>query len=100
MMKMTLSDGTVIDNLQLNGNNFVSQAEILPDVFFGKLTTVTIEEDGEVTTMNNCELEYVRQYGEEWWFVLREQTQEEIARASDEAQILYTALMTDTLLEE
>lgn len=26
--KITLSDGTVLDNLRLNGNNFISSSEI------------------------------------------------------------------------
>ena len=47
--KITLSDGTTIENLRLNGNNFVSETEIKKEMFDGKLLKVTIEgiEDGK-----------------------------------------------------
>ena len=41
--KITLSDGTTIENLRLNGNNFVSETEIKKEMFDGKLLKVTIE---------------------------------------------------------
>ena len=101
-MKMTLADGTVIDNLVLNGNNYISQKELTEDMFDGNIGTVTIEdEEAETTqTLKNCELYFLRQYGEEWWFVLNELTPEQIKTNTTDAQVLYTALMTDTLLEE
>lgn len=40
--KVTLSDGSVIDNLMLNGNNFVSATELTTADFDGKLAHVTI----------------------------------------------------------
>ena len=44
--KITLSDGTVLDNLRLNGNNFISSSEIDESVFDGNCSIVTIN-DGE-----------------------------------------------------
>ena len=40
--KVTLADGSVIDNLTLNGNNFVSETELTAADFDGKLAHVTI----------------------------------------------------------
>lgn len=44
--KITLADGTVIDNLKLNGNNFISPVEIDETIFDGNCLNVTIN-DGE-----------------------------------------------------
>lgn len=40
--KITLTDGTVINDLKLNGNNFISSTEIEESIFDGNLLTVTI----------------------------------------------------------
>lgn len=39
--KITLADGTVIDNLKLNGNNFISPVEIDETIFDGNCLNVT-----------------------------------------------------------
>ena len=48
--KITLANGTIIDNLSLNGNNFVSKTELTAADFDGKLAHVTITgpNDGDV----------------------------------------------------
>ena len=99
-MKMTLTDGTVINNLELNGTNYVSQEEIDENIFEGNLKEVIVEDGESEYVLRNCELEYVRQYGDEWWFVLRELSDAEVKAMATDAQVLYTALVTDTLLEE
>lgn len=52
--KITLADGTVIDNLKLNGNNFISPVEIDETIFDGNCLNVTIN-DGE---KRRCPYEY------------------------------------------
>ena len=99
-MKITLADGTVLDNLELNANTFVSQEELTEDTFDGNLSTVTVEDGEMAQEYSNCVLEHVRQDGDVWKFVLREMTATEIKENVTDAQVLYTALMTDTLLEE
>jgi hypothetical protein len=42
MYKITLSDGSQIENLELNGNNFIAKKELSNAVFEGKLSTVRI----------------------------------------------------------
>jgi hypothetical protein len=98
-MKMTLTDGTVIDNLTLNGNNYVSQVEVSEDIFSDNVSEVTIEDDGNTFTLYNCILEYIRKYSDGWYIFLRELTPEEIRTNNDEAQIFFTAVATDTLME-
>ena len=41
--KITLADGTSLDGLNLNGNNFISSTAVTEDTFAGKLSSVTIE---------------------------------------------------------
>lgn len=43
---ITLADGTILDDLKLNGNNYVSQKEIKEEAFQDNLYSVTIS-DGE-----------------------------------------------------
>ena len=48
MYKITLADGTTIENLVLNGNNFIAAAVVDDSVFKDNMATVTITnlEDG------------------------------------------------------
>lgn len=48
MYKITLADGTTIENLELNGNNFIAAAVVDDAVFKDNMATVTITnlEDG------------------------------------------------------
>lgn len=48
MYKITLADGTTLENLVLNGNNFIAAAAVDDAVFKGNMATVTITnlEDG------------------------------------------------------
>ena len=46
MYTITLSDGTQLKKLALNGNNFISSTEVTEETFEGKLARVTIN-DGE-----------------------------------------------------
>lgn len=52
-MKITLSDGTVIDNLTLNGNCYVSQTEVDESGFTDNMTfTVTDDNENNETFKN------------------------------------------------
>lgn len=101
--KITLSDGTTIENLRLNGNNFVSETEIKKEMFDGKLLKVTIEgiKDGKkvVNEYKNMELVQIVHYEDGYYFVLRELSQEEINMAKIQGNIEYLAMMTDVDLE-
>ena len=76
MYKIILSDGTEIKDLALNGNNFISKTEIKESDFEGKLSHVTIESEQGVETINDAELVQIAKYGMEWWFILREMSEE------------------------
>lgn len=91
---ITLSDGTVIENLRLNGNNFVSDTEIIADIFTDNCSPVTIN-DGEVDDIHeNMDLVQVTSVGDDWWFVLRDLTAEELSKIKIQSDIEYIAMMT------
>lgn len=72
---ITLSDGTELKNLTLNGNNYISKKKVTEATFDGKLDHVTITgSSGSVTELNNAELIQIATYDDEegYHFILRE----------------------------
>lgn len=102
--KITLSDGIQLTDLRLNGNNFVSEAEITEETFRGKLSKVKFE--GKVNgapfeqECNQMELVQIAHYEDGYYFVLREITQEELEKIKTRADIEYIAMMADIDMEE
>lgn len=95
-----LADGRRFEDLTMNGNNFVSHKEITEDDFVD-LSHVTITgSDGSVEELDDAELIQIQAYEDGWYFILRALSQDEISRRDVEAQTFYTAMMTDTLIEE
>lgn len=92
---ITLEDGTIIDNLGLNGNNFISKTEIIPEIFERNLGVVYIN-DGEINEEHkNMDLVQITRMGEEWWFILRDIPENEIENAKLRADVDFLAMMTD-----
>ena len=77
MYKITLNDGTVLDDLELNGNNFISEKVIDDSVFSGNLDTVTISNGETTVTYTDMKLMSNRVDGGKSWFVLGEKTAHE-----------------------
>ena len=79
MYQITLHDGTVLDELELNGNNFISEKVIDDSVFSGNLDTVTISNGETTETYTDMKLMSNRVDGGKSWFVLGEKTAQEKA---------------------
>ena len=79
MYQITLHDGTVLDELELNGNNFISAQVIDDSVFSGNLDTVTISNGETTETYTDMKLMSNRVDGGKSWFVLSEKTEQEKA---------------------
>ena len=79
MYKITLHDGTVLDNLELNGNNYISEKVIDDSVFDGNLDTVTITDGKTTETFTDMKLMSNRVDGGKSWFVLGEKAEQEKA---------------------
>ena len=82
MYTIILSDGTKLENLELNGNNFISAEELQTSDFAGKLDKVTfIDAEGVETVRHNMKLGACRLMNDNrYWFILEQKTQEQIAR--------------------
>jgi len=77
MYTITLSDGTKLEKLQLNGNNYIAPNVIEDSVFEGNLDTVVIS-DGETTeTYTDMKLMSNIARDGKSWFVLGEKTAQE-----------------------
>ena len=77
MYTVTLSDGSKIENLTMNGNNFVSKSKLTEEMFTNKLSKVTVNDGKTNTEYGNMVLVQVTQMGDECWFILRKKTKEE-----------------------
>ena len=97
--KITLGDGTEISNLKLNGNNFISTEKIEESVFADNCSQVTISDGTTETAHPNMELvQIVEQVPGEYWFVLRDISEEEFARTKMQSDIAYIAMMSNVEL--
>lgn len=92
---ITLADGTVITDLRLNGNNFVSKKRIRDSVFDGNLSDVVINDGERDEVHTNMELIQMTKMGSEYWFILADIPKERLEREQMRADIDYIAMMTD-----
>lgn len=93
--KITLADGTSIDGLKLNGNNFISTTEVAKEMFEDNLSEVIIEGGDNTEKHENMELVQISKMGDEWWFILRDIPAEELERMALKAQLDYLSMMVD-----
>lgn len=79
MCRLKLSDGTLLDHLTLNGNNFVTEEELTKDNFNGKLSFVEyMDDDGNTTMLYDMKLIKCQKWKDgKTWFVLMEKTEEQ-----------------------
>ena len=70
--KITLSDGTLIENLKLNGNNFISKVSVNAELFSDNCSPVIINDGTNDEVHNNMALVQVSEVNGEYWFVLRD----------------------------
>lgn len=94
MVTIELSDGTIIENLTLNGDNFVSQTEITEDIFEDNLDGVTITIDGDETFHPMMKLIQVTPMFGDWWFVLQDVSKAEYRDIEIDAKFDYLSMMT------
>lgn len=94
---VTLSDGTKIENLTLNGNNFISTVAVEESQFDGKLKSVVItDSEGKEEKHENMFLVQVSHPSDgEWWFILADKTADQINQEQFEQSI---ASLTDMMM--
>ena len=99
MYTITLFDRTILENLELNGNNFISDKIISDDIFTNNLDKVEIS-DGESTRVyNDMMLVANRVIDGKSWFILMEKTPEQKEKEALEAIItdIYKTLVSKDL---
>ena len=79
MFTITLADGTVLKNLELNGNNYIAEGVIDDAVFKDNLATVTITDGKTTETYEDMVLLSHRVDGGRSWIVLGEKSAQEKA---------------------
>lgn len=85
---ITLADGTTINNLALNGNNYISKTLIENSVFENNLDEVIIEgSDGSTRTIKNAFLVQNIKVDDAWWFILAEKAEAEVEKENMQADI-------------
>lgn len=100
IFSIELSNGTKIEKLELNGNNFISDTEITAEMFEGGLLEVRISGDkGTVYTINHAKLIQIMELDGKWWFILAEMSAEELMFEKISSNIDYIAMMTDVEIE-
>ena len=81
MYTITLKDGTRIENLTLNGNNFISDVPVPDSVFAGKLDRVVIDDGETQETHSGMKLVANRLIdGRQSWFILADLTPEDLLK--------------------
>jgi len=93
-----LTDGTVIENLRLNGNVFISAEEISADAFKDNCDPVIISNGEETETHSHMALVTIEQHGDKYWIMLRDRSADELDKLKITADIEYLAMMTDVEL--
>ena len=91
---VTLSDGTKLDNLALNGNNLVSSTKLTEGDFKDRLSKVAItDDDGKSTDYTDMVLIQVTQVGDESWFILGEKDQDNISKLQEAVATLTNIIL-------
>lgn len=77
MYTMTLSDGTKLENLELNGNNWISNTKLTESDFEGKLNKVSVTDGTTMREYTKQVLVQIMEVDGKYWFILRDKTREE-----------------------
>ena len=78
LYSITLADGTVVENLRLNGTNYISETPVDKAIFEDNCSP-TIISDGEFSeTHDNMELIHILEHKGEWWLALRDISEVEL----------------------
>lgn len=82
---------------ELNENCFITDNK--PN-FPTDLSNITVTADDKAYIVEHGEIIEAASVDDRYWFTIRDIPNEELTREKADAQITYTAIMTDTLLED
>lgn len=99
MYKIKLANGTIIKNVQINGNNYIPK-KLNRDIFANNLDEITVtDSDGNAETLYNQKVQFAN-IGDVETFVLTEKTKEELEneQLKQENEMLSEAVTELTML--
>lgn len=79
-MKIILNNGNTVENLTLNGNNYISDDILSDDAFADGLSIVTVVDGDNSTEYKNMKLIQNIVIDGKSWFILAEKTEEEVLK--------------------
>lgn len=91
---LILSDGSRIENLKMNGNNFVSKTPITEAMFNENLTPVVISDGVHMENHQFMEFVQVTKVNDEWYFVIIDVPESELLLRKMNSNIQYLSMMT------
>lgn len=91
---MTLANGNILENLELNGNNYVSEVEVTTAAFIGNISPILISDGENEEILDNMELVRIANWEDAWWILIQEKEPLPI-EAKLQADITYIAMMMD-----
>ena len=99
MYTIKLNNGTIISNLVLNGNNFISDKIISDDIFTNNLDKVEISDGKSTQIYQDMMLVANRVIDGKSWFILAEKTPEQKEKEEFENNIadIYATLISKGL---
>ena len=88
MYTITLADGTQLNNLELNGNNYIAPQLIDDSVFANNLSAVTVSDGATTEIFEEMVLIQNTTYGDgKSWFILSPKTDQEREKEALNAEI-------------
>lgn len=69
---MTLNNGSILENLELNGNNYVSETEITEAIFSGNISPIIISDGINEELFEHMELVRIANWENKWWILIQE----------------------------
>lgn len=90
---ITLADGTVIHNLTINGNNYISKTKLVEDTFRDNCSPVTINDGTNDEVHPFMDLLQITENDGEYWLVLRDIPADELEKMQMKSDIEYLAMM-------
>lgn len=104
MYRITLSDGTILDNIDVNGTTLISRIPLDEKTFEHNMSPVIFERIGERSAIDMTDLEGTHENMEyvnilssndsEYWFALMDIPESEMQYSKIQADIEYISMMT------
>ena len=100
MYTLILADGTKIEGLRMNGDNFISETKVDEELFEDNLSTLTISDGETVTVKENVQFIQQVECEDGFYFCFRTLSEQEIQMATMMSKLEYLAMMTDVDIDE